>query len=179
LEFARTIGPDAAYMATEERKFDDIWDDNALKIELNHELFQVDADLFVEVWTVVYEGRVLLVGSVKDRVARQRAERIAQRIDGVKQVVNRIQVTDEGGMLAFAQDMVIEKRIQAELFFDSEVSSSNLRVRSVNQTVYLFGAAANQREIDRVVTIVRDVEEVREFENLIWLRQPSTSVARN
>lgn len=166
-------------MATEERKFDDIWDDNALKIELNHELFQADADLFVEVWTVVYEGRVLLVGSVKDRVARQRAERIAQRIDGVKQVVNRIQVTDEGGMLAFAQDMVIEKRIQAELFFDSEVSSSNLRVRSVNQTVYLFGAAANQREIDRVVTIVRDVEEVREFENLIWLRQPSTSVARN
>ena len=32
-EIVRTIGPDAAYMATEDRELGDIWDDNALKIE--------------------------------------------------------------------------------------------------------------------------------------------------
>ena len=170
IELISAVGPDAAYTAAEDRSADDVWDDNKLKLALNQAFLDHSVGLFADIGTVVYERRVLLVGSVDDTRTRALAEQIARRQEGVKSVTNRIQVTDAGGLIAYGKDIIVEKQIQAALLFDETVASSNLRVRSVNLIVYLFGAAANQQEIDRTMTIVRDVDGLRGIENLLWIR---------
>jgi len=165
------IGPDAAYTATEDRRADDVWDDNVLKLSLNKAFLDDSTSLFGDVGTVVYEGRVLLVGTVADPAARKRAGDIARRQAGVRAVINRIQVADSGGFDGYVSDIALEKRIQAELLFDDDIASSNLRVRAVRGIVYLFGAASSAGEIARVLDAVRDFKEVRRIDNLLWVRK--------
>ena len=169
-EVVRTLGPDAAYTAAEERSLDDVWDDNKLKLALNQALLDDSVDLFDGVGTVVYEGRVLLVGNVAHISERKRAEQIARAQAGVRSVVNRIHVGDGGGVLAYGKDVLIEKDIQIRLLLDQQVASANLRVRSVDRKIYLFGAARDRREVNRTLTVVRATEDIRGVENLIWIR---------
>lgn len=170
LDIVRQIGPDAAYTAREDRSLDDVWDDNKLKLALDQALLDDSVGLFASVGTVVYEGRVLLVGSVSHRKDRALAERIARAQPGVRRLTNRIQVTDQSGVLAYGKDFLIEKDIQAQLFFDDTIASANLRVRSVNGIVYLFGAAADRREMTRTLAVARSRSDVRRVENLLWVR---------
>lgn len=170
VEIVRSVGPDAAFTVAEKRSFDDVWEDNKLKVALNSALVDDSLGLFASVGTVVYEGRVLLIGSVERKKDRIRAERIARSLAGVRKVVNRIQVTDRGGLFAYGKDFLIEKDIQAQLFMDESVASSNLRIRSVNGTVYLFGAASDRREIRRTMQVAQTRSDVRRVENLLWVR---------
>ena len=71
--------------------------------------------------------------------AKARAGEIATRPEGVREVINEIQVTDEGGVGGFVNDIVIQKKLQAAYLFDTDIDWANFRVRSVNGVVYLIG----------------------------------------
>ena len=144
-----SLGADAAYTASEERTTDEVIDDSKIKIELNKLLVDADAELWKDVSTVVYRGRVLLLGSVEAAEAKARAGKIGGQPDGVVEVINDIQVTDAGGVGAFLNDFAIEKSIQARYLFGEGIDSANFRVRSVNGTVYLIGLAETRAELDK------------------------------
>ncbi len=76
--------------------------------------------------------------------AKAKAGEIGHTPEGVEEVINDIQVTDEGGIGSFVNDVAIEKSIQIKYLFDSDIDSANFRVRSVNGTVYLIGLAESQ-----------------------------------
>jgi osmotically-inducible protein OsmY len=96
-----------------------------------------------------------------------RAGEIARIPEKVSGVTNDIQVTDEGGVGALVDDFYIEKVIQADYLFDSEIDSSNFRVRSVNGVVYLMGLAESQAELDKAVAIVDARDDVRRIVNYV------------
>ena len=68
-----SLGADAAYTASEERSTGEVIDDNKIKIELNKLLVDDSFGLWSDVATVVYRGRVLLLGSVETAEAKARA----------------------------------------------------------------------------------------------------------
>ena len=150
-----SLGADAAYTASETRTTDEVIDDNKIKIALNKLLVDESAELWKDVSTVVYRGRVLLLGSVETADAKARAGAIGAMPEGVTEVINDIQVTDAGGVGAFLNDFAIEKSIQAKYLFAEGIDSANLRVRSVNGTVYLIGQVETWAELGRVREIAR------------------------
>src|SRR2546428_817175 len=92
--------------------------------------------LLVDVSADVYEGQILLTGSVKKPEDRTTAEAITQKIDGVRQIFNEIQVTEEGGLKASAKDLAIETKLKANLLTAKGVTSINYRWRAVNGVVF-------------------------------------------
>lgn len=169
-----TLGADAAYTVSEERTTDEVVDDNKIKIALNKLLLDDSLGLFKDVSTVVYRGRVLLLGSVENPDAKARAAEIGRTPEGVQEVINDIQVTDQGGLGSFVNDIVIEKSIQSKYFFDDEIDSANFRVRSVNGTVYLIGLAESQAELDKAVAIARRTGDVRQVVNYVRVQAPKS-----
>ncbi len=168
-----SLGADAAYTASEERTTEEVVDDNKIKLELNKRLLDDSLGLFKDVSTVVYRGRVLLVGSVETHDAKRRAGLIGGAPEGVKEVINEIQVTEEGGVGSWVNDIVIEKSIQSAYLFDDEIDSANFRVRSLNGTVYLIGLAESRAELDKALRIARETEDVGEVVNHVRVQAPN------
>lgn len=155
-----SLGADVAYTATEQRTTGEVIDDSKIKIALNKLLIDESAELWKDVSTVVYRGRVLLLGSVETADAKARAGDIGAMPEGVTEVINDIQVTDAGGIGAFLNDFAIEKSIQIKYLFAEGIDSANLRVRSVNGTVYLIGQVETWAELGRVREIARTTGDV-------------------
>ena len=166
-----SLAADGAYTASEERTLDDVVDDNGIKLELNKLLLDDGLGLFKDVGTVVYRRHVYLVGDVKKAEDKARASAIARVPEKVTGLTNDIQVTDEGGVVALVDDILIEKVIQTDYLFDSDIDSSNFRVRSVNGVVYLIGLAESQAELDKAVAIVDARDDVRRIVNYVKVQR--------
>src|SRR5437660_1491748 len=120
----------------------------------------------------VYQGQVLLTGSVKKVDDRTKAEGLARGVKGVRKVFNEIQVTTEGGLSASAKDFAIETKLKANLLAAKGVTSINYRWRSVNGVVYFLGVARSQEELAKVLTLARQMEGVRKVVSHVFIKSP-------
>lgn len=155
----------AMRLATEARTTAQITEDNRILVAFNRAVANESGALFRDVSTDVYVTRVMLTGSVKEARQKARAEELARAVQGVTQVINELQVTDQGGIGATANDLVIEQKLGVKYAADTEVDGANFRVRAVNGTVYLFGRAYTQAELNKALAHARETDNVRRVVN--------------
>lgn len=146
----------------EERSVGTVVDDFTINVAVNESLFNFNESLFQDVSVDVTEGRVLLTGKVPEPDDRVDAVRLAWQADGVKEVINEIQVTDTGGIESYLTDVRISNELRADLLFDRGVSSINYNVETVGGIVYLSGIAQSQAELDLVIDHARTISGVKE-----------------
>lgn len=166
-------GATAGTASQSERGLKGTAEDLAVIAEINHYLFQTDVDLFSAVGLSVEDGRVLLTGSVRKPEDRIEAARLAWRADGVREVINEIQVTDNSDIVDKARDTWIETQLKTKLLFDSEISSINYDVDTVNGTVYIFGRAQDAAEQQRVIDHARNLDYVRNVVSYVRIKGES------
>ena len=145
----------------DDRSAGEVLDDSVINTRIDTALAQESGRLFVDVGTTVFQGRVMLTGSVAARDSADTAARIANGVPGVTQVINEIQVTDDGGFKATAADVTIEAKLKVKLVAAEEIRSANYRWRSVNGIVYLLGLAQDQNEHALVLATVKDTQGVK------------------
>jgi osmotically-inducible protein OsmY len=150
-----------AVAGLQERGFSGTANDNAIALAINHQWFQRSEKMFTALQTQIYEGRVLISGAVTDPVMRAEAIQLAWKADGVREILNEIEVTNEGGLGAYAKDTWAANELRTRLLFARGVNSINYSVEVVNGTVYLLGVSADQAEHDRVLGIARNMANVR------------------
>ena len=137
-------------------------DDATINVAVSESLFSYNEKLFQDVSIDVTEGRVLLTGKVEDPQDRVEAVRLAWQAEGVKEVINEIQVTDKGGIGSYMTDVRISNELRTDLLFDSQVQAINYNVDTVGQIVYLTGIAQNQAELQRVIDNARTISGVKQ-----------------
>ena len=124
---------------------------------------------------VVYRGTVLLCGQVASDALKQRAQSIAQNIDGAERVLDEIVVSDEPqGFWSRRNDNALTLRIKAALLdivsmpgFDA----TRVNVTTSDHVVYLMGVVSHE-EADAVTDIVRNVHGVEKVVKLFDYREP-------
>lgn len=156
--------------AAQERGIGGAASDTRIRLQIDGLLLQESKELFLDVHLQVQEGRVLLSGTVPDPEAAVDAVRLAWQVDGVREVINEIEVSDEDSFVDYARDRWIEARIQAKLLKDREVRSINYSIESVNQSVFLLGVAQSQEELDRVIAHTKNVPYVRRVVSYVVLK---------
>src|SRR2546422_6422738 len=97
-------------MGAEERRLYNIAEDYTIKSEITNKYF--DETMLMEINTDVYEGRVMLTGAVTKAATKQKAELIARRGQGGREIFNEIQVTKHGGVHASTQDCFNDIQLQ-------------------------------------------------------------------
>ncbi len=164
------VGASAGTVAAQERPIKEAVSDAAIRTEINVLWAAKDLALFRKVDMAITEGRVLLTGTVINPQTRVEAARLAWQADGVKEVLNEIQVEDQSGLLDRARDTWIATKLRGRFLLDSHVKAVNYTVDVVNGTVYLMGIAQDQDEMKRVVAHVRDTAYVRNYVNHVRLK---------
>jgi osmotically-inducible protein OsmY len=159
-----------ALAAAQERSVGTIIDDTTIRIQINHLLLQANEKLFLAVDIEVVEGRVLLHGSVPSPDERVEATRLAWQAQGVKEVLNELQVTNRGGLLDYAKDTWIGTQLRAKLLGDGNVADINFNVDVVNSIVYIMGVARSEAELERVTNHARTISGVEKVVSYVRVK---------
>lgn len=169
---AAVVGGAAAggAVAVQERGFGDAISDTTIRAEINGLWAQERLSYFSNLNLQVQEGRVLVSGAVTDPDQRAKAIELTRKVKGVREVYNEIDVTNEGGLGVYARDSAIVTELNSRMLFDGNIRSGNFSVEAVNGTVYLLGVARTQDELDRVLTIARNIRGVRRVVNHVILK---------
>ena len=154
-------GATAGYAAAQERGLKQAAVDTGIKVGVSERLLQKSVDLFGKISVAVVEGRVLLTGAVRSDADKDAASQLAWPSDGVREVINEIQVTDGGDLADVGGDAWITTRLRAALIGDRYVSDINYSIETVNGVVYLIGIAQDANEVNRVTDHARTIAGVR------------------
>lgn len=163
-------GTTAGLAVAEERSVGEQMSDASIKLRLNALWLEEMPDRYMDLGATVVERRVLVTGTVPTPEDRVEAIRLAWAVDGVRSVVNRVEVADSDGLGGFLRDSWISAQIESRLTFDTAVFSVNYTVDTVRGTVYLMGIAQDAEERRRVVGHARQVPYVRRIVDLTRLK---------
>jgi osmotically-inducible protein OsmY len=160
----------AGVVAAEERSVSDAVKDSGIKISITEGLLSESEALFVDVTTNTVEGRVMVTGQVKTTAQRERVSEIIWSIDGVKEVLNELQIGDQGSFTSSTEDTWISTKLKARLLQDVTIKHVNYSVDTVNRVVYLMGIAQDVSELERVYLHARDISGVRKIINHVVMK---------
>lgn len=158
-------------VAAQERSTGNALDDTSIKIAMDAKFARKDmGDLFRNVTVKVTEGRVMLTGDVDKPESKVEATQIAWTVNGVKEVMNEIQVNDTTGVMDYAQDSWIANQVRTKLLFEKNLRSVNYSVEVVNGVVYLMGIAQDQQELDKATYIASTTPHVKQVVSHVVLK---------
>ena len=153
-------GASVGVAVAQERSVGGAIDDTVIASQIVSNLYQFDIELLRLVSAEVIEGRVLLTGSVATPESRVDAVRLTWQVDGVGEVLNEIQVTDDSGLVDFALDTWISTQLRTKLLLDRDIKALNYNVETVNGVVYMIGIAQDEIELNRVTNHARTIVNV-------------------
>ena len=165
-------GARAGIALAEDRSINEIINDTTLRVAINAQLLETSfRDLFWAVTTTVFEGRVLLTGRVTTNNLRDEASEIVWKIDGVREVLNEMEVGEKKDVTDSARDKIITVSLRTKILRDPQIAGINYKISTYDRAVYLIGVAQNQDELDRVITHAREVRYVRKLVNYVLLTE--------
>lgn len=156
--------------ASSERGLVTTVEDDRIWLAINAAWLDHDLDVFQAVKLQVHEGRVLLSGQVDTPAMRRDAVRLAWQVDGVREVLNEIEVSQAGDFGSFLQDRWISGQVRNRIMFDREIRSINYSIETVGGVVYLMGIAQSADEAQRVIDHARDIPYVRQVVSHVTLK---------
>lgn len=107
-----------------------------------------------------FNRRALLTGEVRDAQMKADAEREAQAIEGVKSVVNELEIAGPASYTSRANDTLITGKIKASFVDAQDMYANSVKVVTERANVYLMGRVT-QREGERASNIASGVSGVQ------------------
>ncbi|MCA9916227.1 MAG: BON domain-containing protein [Anaerolineae bacterium] len=157
--------------AAQERSIGRVLDDATIYTEIQHLFFQSDVnDLLMNVTARVREGRVLLIGKTRNHATSVEAVRLAWEAQGVREVINEIEVTEPDPLINSAEDYWIETQIEARLLATRGIRSINYTIECSGGVVYVLGIGQNEQEVRDVMTIASQTKGVKKVISYVRLK---------
>ena len=141
--------------------------DIIIKTRIEESMFSNSYDkLFSKVRVIVYEGKVLLVGTVESIDTSIKAEEISWKTKNVKEVANYISV-GKNDLVDYVKDTRISLEFRTKLLTDQEVSEVNFSSTTENRVLYIVGIAQDEREMIKILDHASNIAGVKKIVNLI------------
>jgi osmotically-inducible protein OsmY len=184
-----TVLSEGAKRAAESRHSSDFFADAQIGTSLFSALAQKDAGLAMDVNIDVWEQRVMLTGTVADAKTRAEVVQTVRANKRVLKVYDEIQIVSaeelarrrasvakrdaskKEGLERVANDYWIETKITGQLLATRDVSSANLRWRSVRHTVYVIGRAQSLEEHRKAMDAIRTVDGVAQLKSFVEVKK--------
>lgn len=173
---AISAGAATGIAATKEGGLSSEISDANIQATINDSWFQYDIDMFRKLNMTVEQGNVLITGVVQEPEHRVEAVRLAWNVEGVKQVINEVQVADSDGVTGYLRDTWIGTQLRARLTASRSVSAINYSIDVVKGTIYLMGIARSQAELNEAIDIARNIQYVQNVVSYVRVETPQTPV---
>ena len=160
--FAGTAGTVMEF--AKDRPVGDTMTDVRISTAIKGEFIKKDfRDLYTKIKTEVVQGRVLFTGVIENEEDSITAVQIAWNQEGVNEVINELKVDKSSGkfnLIQYTRDAMITSQIKSKTFMNRDVKFVNYTVITLNDTVYLFGIARSEEELEKVAAIAANVHGV-------------------
>jgi osmotically-inducible protein OsmY len=147
--------------------------DTALSAQILEQYLRADINLPTIIGVEVYEARALLTGAVEHQETADKAVKLAWQVDGVKEVLNEIQVGQKAGIASMAQDSWVSAQLRSKMTFDKDIYAINYTVETVNGVVYLIGIAQSPAELEKVKAHASGLQYVRRVVSHVRVLDPT------
>lgn len=112
-------------------------------------------------------NRILLIsGEVPDATARLRIGKMAQGIEGIRQVHNELQLAPPASLGSRSNDAYISSKFKARLLESGEVSANHIKPLTERGTLFLMGIVS-EREARAAIAMARTTDGVQKVVNLM------------
>jgi len=147
-------------MAADDRVTADDWSDVQINMAVRNALGQKKAALMIDVEVTVFEGTVLLTGTVPRAEVLNEILSATWSVSGVKKVYNYVRADTTPKLLNTASEAAKAAQIKTRLALTAGIDSANYKLILENGTVYLMGICAGEEEYAKVLAVLKDTEGV-------------------
>jgi len=171
--------------AFEDRTSEQQITDNKIYLAIVDRWRKADKSLLLDVAADVWEGRVLLTGTVDSADKKAAVAALAAQDGRIVKVYNEVEVASAAEVITRREaqeeakensagqtltDFWVEQKISARLIGTKDIKSVNYRWRSVKNKVYVIGRAATAGEKARVLDAIRTTSGVERVKEYIWVK---------
>ncbi len=109
----------------------------------------------------VFEGRVMLTGTMRSPDGQARLVENAFKAPNVVQVIDETIISNKTRIPDGLRDTRIDQALRAKLVTDRGVTNRNFKIAVSNSTIYLLGVARDETELSRVFNHAKATSGVR------------------
>ena len=166
-----TSGGTTMVIAEGERSVGSVIDDATIKVHVASKFITSEENLFLNIDTSIIEGRVLLTGIVDTQEARIDAVRRVWEVNGVKEVINEIDVGDKTTLKEYGNDLWINTQVKGFAAKTLGLRALSYNFETIRAKVYIAGITSKPEQIDQLIDAIENIKGVKEIVNYVIIRE--------
>ncbi len=164
-------GATTMVVAEGDRSIGSVVDDATIKVNIAAKFINSGEGLFVNINTTVLEGRVLLTGIVDNQEIRIEAVRLVWEIEGVREVINEIQIGNRSKLKDYASDLWITAQAKGVAAKTIGLRAIAYNFETINGVLYVAGVTTRPDQVDDMLVALKSIKGVKEIINYIVVKQ--------
>tara|TARA_X000000950_G_scaffold177665_1_gene215627 strand:+ start:537 stop:1136 length:600 start_codon:yes stop_codon:yes gene_type:complete len=165
-----TGGGTAMVVAEGDRTLGTVVDDATIKINIAAKFLNAGNNLFVDINTTVLEGRVLLTGLIDNQELRIEAVRLVWEIEGVREVINEIEIGNREGIKDYAKDLWINTQARGVAAKTIGLRAVAYNFETINGKIYIAGITTKPDQLDMLIESLKTIKGVTEIINYVIIK---------
>ena len=141
--------------------------DKVIFVKLRNAIFDWDPSVSENVSLSVNNGSILVTGKLKNIDTKIQLTKVIWEINGVKEVNNKVQISETNNLKNIAKDLASLGEIKARLMASKKLNSLNFSIDVVNNIAYISGIASSEEEISIVTQIAQEARFIKEVQNFV------------
>ena len=158
-------------VAEGDRSLGAVVDDATIKLNLSAKFLKSENSLFLDVNSNVTEGRVLLTGLVDTQEIRIEAVRKVWEIDGVREVINEIEIGNKTTLKEYVNDLWINTQVKSLAARTIGLRSFSYNFETIKGKVYIAGITSRPEQLQAIVESTKTIKGVNEIVNYVVIKE--------
>ena len=165
------VGAIAFSSSAQEKGLGTSINDKVIYIKLRNAIYDWDPSVSEQVSISVDNGSILVTGQLDNVDKKINLTKVIWEINGVKEVNNKVQISETNNFKNIAKDLASLGEIKARLMASKELNSLNFSIDVVNNIAYISGIASSEEEISIVTQIAKNARFIKEVQNFVKINK--------
>lgn len=141
--------------------------DEKIELTIRKKLADSDQVKLFDISTYCFNGNVYLVGEYDVSSQKGDAVKLAKQVEGVKSITQYFLPKKAGDHCGTSDNIELTVKVTANLVKDKGISSTNIKVKSVQCNIVLLGLVGSKKQITKAVAHAKSVIGVRSVKSYL------------
>ena len=164
-------GATTMVVAEGDRSFGAVVDDATIKLNIASKFLMSENNLFLGVEPTVIEGRVLLTGLVDTQEIRIEAVKKVWEVEGVKEVINEIEIGARESIKEYANDLWINTQVKTLAAKTIGLRALSYNFETIKGKVYIAGITSRPEQLQAIIESTKTIKGVKEIVNYVVVKE--------
>ena len=161
------VGAVAISSSAQEKGFGTSINDKVIYLKLRNAIYEWNSSVSQKISISVDGGSILVTGQLKNVDTKINLTKVIWEVNGVKEVNNKVQITETSNLKNIAKDLASLGEIRARLMASKKLNSLNFSIDVVNNIAYISGIASSEEEVAIVSQIAQQARFIKEVQNFV------------